>query len=214
MDSKTHAAGSQRVPGGLPELPVFWDTRPRRSRSAAGALWFTLWFMIMFSIIFAGQGWWDVVQLHDLISSGKNKVALFLHPIVFCLLGVVSFFSLLAVQQGHHHWVQRSFFLLLVQSVISVAVGIFVIVLVFQQKAIKPSVNCDSPSIALTEDQCKVRRRLGTGPFIIGVYTITWLLQAYLVFLSHQYQKELRQDKMYKWIAKSRSAFLSKAEMV
>ena len=61
---------------------------------------------------------------------------------------------------------------------LSAYLGIFVIVSVFQQRAAKTSVDCNSVRFALTEDECRVRGRLGSGPFIAGIYAVAWLMQA------------------------------------
>jgi len=146
----------------------------------------------------AAVGWIRISQLGVYPLTTNDRIALWVHTIIFSILGLLAVFGFIGCLAKSRGMVAGFAIALAIHLGFSVASGIFSIYLVFKQspqEAIDACTNGSTDSTVI--DSCKNGTGLMKG-VMIAVYVVTWLLQLYAYFIVEWYVDQLDDEEMEK----------------
>jgi len=146
----------------------------------------------------AAVGWIRISQLGQYPLTTGNRVAVWVHAVIFSILGLLAVFGFIGCLAKSRRMVAGFAIALAIHLGFSVASGIFSIYLVFRQSAQEAIDACTDgsadPSII---DSCKNGSGIMKG-VMIAIYVVTWLLQLYAYFIVEWYVDQLDDEEMEK----------------
>jgi len=146
----------------------------------------------------AAVGWIRISQLSQYPLTRSDRIALWIHTIMFSILGFLAVLGFIGCLAKSRRMVAGFAIALAIHLGFSVASGIFSIYLFFRQtpqEAIETCANGSTdPSVI---DSCKKGTGIMKG-VMIGIYVVTWLIQLYAYFIVEWYVDQLDDEEMEK----------------
>jgi len=148
----------------------------------------------------AAFGWIRISQLNQHPLTRTDRIALWIHAVMFSILGVLAVLGFIGCLAKSRRMVAGFAIALAIHLGFSVASGIFNIYLFFRQaphEAIEFCANGSTdPSVI---DSCKNGTGITKG-IMIAIYVVTWLIQLYAYFIVEWYVDQLDDEEMEKHV--------------
>jgi hypothetical protein len=146
----------------------------------------------------AAVGWIRISQLSQHPLTRSDRIALWIHTIMFSILGLLAVLGFIGCLAKSRRMVAGFAIALAIHLGFSVASGIFSIYLFFRQTPQEALDTCANgstdPSVI---DSCKNGTGIMKG-VMIAIYVVTWLIQLYAYFIVEWYVDQLDDEEMEK----------------